>query len=686
MKKLLLFIFLISFIGISQQAYYNDVNLTLTGIPLKNALATKITNSHTKILSYDQAREALKIVDLVPGQADYVYLLYGYSNNTCPTNTANDHRTRNKASFGGGATCEWNREHTYAKSLGNPNLGESGPGADAHHLRASDVSRNSSRGSLKFSSGSGNSGTSGSGWYPGDEWKGDVARMMMYMYLRYGTQCLPSGVTIGTTNSIDSNMINLLLDWNAADPVSTYEDNRNTYLANASNTYGQGNRNPFIDNPNLATKIWGGTSAEDRWNIIPDTEVPSTPTNLAASNITNTTVDLNWTASTDNVAVIQYQIFVNGLLNTTSTINSITISGLTINTQYNFTVYAKDAAGNTSVVSNTETVTTTNFIDSVPPSAITDLIASNVSSTGLNLSWSVPYDYVGVTSYDVFKDGLLLTNVSTNSYIVAGLSSETTYNFTVYAKDAAGNTSLVSNTVSVTTLAAPIAGTSCGTETFTNLGTNATSYLTYNWSGDNAVSWSATDARNDQVISTSKAITLRNGSLTSGIINEGISEITVTTQRVFTGGSGTFNVRINGAIIGTIPYDSTVQTTTLTGFNISGNIVISLTDKASTSDRVAIDNLTWNCYNSTLSTKEFIQDLFSVYPNPITNNKVSIKLNNAIEIKKIEFYNMLGQLIIDKKNPIINNNKVEIDNIPSGMYIVKIKNDSAYSTKRLIVN
>ena len=142
MKKLLLFIFLISFIGISQQAYYNDVNLTLTGIPLKNALATKITNSHTKILSYDQAREALKIVDLVPGQADYVYLLYGYSNNTCPTNTANDHRTRNKASFGGGATCEWNREHTYAKSLGNPNLGESGPGADAHHLRASDVSRN----------------------------------------------------------------------------------------------------------------------------------------------------------------------------------------------------------------------------------------------------------------------------------------------------------------------------------------------------------------------------------------------------------------------------------------------------------------------------------------------------------------------------------------------------------------
>jgi hypothetical protein len=58
------------------------------------------------------------------------------------------------------------------------------------------------------------------------------------------------------------------LQWNAEDPVSQYEDNRNTYLGNASNTYGQGNRNPFIDNPYLATKIWGGTVAQNRWPAV----------------------------------------------------------------------------------------------------------------------------------------------------------------------------------------------------------------------------------------------------------------------------------------------------------------------------------------------------------------------------------------------------------------------------------
>ena len=685
MKKLLLLFYFISLVSFGQQAYYNDVDLTLTGIPLKNALATKIIATHTTFLSYTPGVwEACKVTDLDPDDASKsnVLLIYGYSDTD--GNYVTD-RTRSKNLNGGTAGTQWNREHSYAQSRGVPELGQSGPGSDAHHLRASDITLNGNRGNLMFANGSGTAHAIGGGWYPGDEWKGDIARMMLYMYLRYGTQCLPSNIAIGTTNSVDSNMVNLLLDWNAADPVSAYEDNRNTFH-DSSETYAQGNRNPFIDNPNLATKIWGGTPAEDRWNTVPDTEVPTAPTNLVASNITNTTVDLNWTASTDNIGVSFYEIFKDGTIYTTSATNSVTVTGLTINTQYNFTVYAKDAAGNSSLVSNTATITTTNIIDSTPPNAITDLSSANISSTGLTLNWSVPNDNVGVVSYDIYKDGILLSQVSTNTYNVTGLSPETVYNFTVYAKDAAGNTSLVSNTVNPTTLPTPIAGTSCGTETFTNLGTNASNYTTYNWLGDNGVNWISTDSRNDQVISSSKAITIRNGSLTSGTISEGISEITVTTQRVFTGGSGTFNVRINGAVVGAIPYDATAQTTTLTGFNISGNIVISLTDKASTTDRVSVDNLTWNCYNTNLSTEEFIQDLFSVYPNPTTNNKVTINLNNIIEVNSVEFYSTLGQLIIGLNNPKISNNKIEIDNIPSGMYIVKIKNDTSYSTKRLIVN
>jgi len=253
--------------GAPASPYYNGFDFTQTGTALKNALASKITSTHTKTLTYAQAENALKVADLEPGQTNNVFLLYGFSNNICPASSAddNDHRTRNKNSDGGGNSCEWNREHTYPKSLGNPDLGESGPGADAHHLRSSDVQRNSQRGNLKFATGTGNSKAINGGWYPGDEWKGDVARMMMYMYLRYGARCLPTNVAIGSANAMDSNMRDLLLQWNAEDPVSTYEDQRNIYLGNASNPFGQGNRNPFIDNPYLATLIWGGPVAENRW-------------------------------------------------------------------------------------------------------------------------------------------------------------------------------------------------------------------------------------------------------------------------------------------------------------------------------------------------------------------------------------------------------------------------------------
>lgn len=255
--------------GAPASPYYDGFDFSQNSTELKIALANKLTAMHTTILTYSQARDGLKFTDLDPADATNtnVLLLYGYSDNICPSSTSDDnnHRRRNKDSFGGGATCEWNREHTYARSLGTPNLETTDANSDVHHLRASDVQRNSQRGNLKFGPGSGNSGVVGSFWYPGDEWKGDVARMMMYMYLRYGVQCLPSGVAVGTSNTLDPSMVDLLLQWNAEDPVSEYEDNRNTYLGNNSNTYAQGNRNPFIDNPYLATMIWGGPMAQNRW-------------------------------------------------------------------------------------------------------------------------------------------------------------------------------------------------------------------------------------------------------------------------------------------------------------------------------------------------------------------------------------------------------------------------------------
>lgn len=279
MKKTYSLILLLSvFVGLAQNGapatpYYNGFNWNLTGMALKSALSTKITNTHTTNLTYQQAEDAIKIVDLDPtdGTNTNLLLLYGFSNNSCPTSSTDDkdHRRRDKSFEDTGLAnpCLWNREHTYPRAIGVPDLGSTGPGADVHHVRACDKKRNADRDNDRFFDGSGNSFENGLLWYPGDEWKGDVARMMMYMYLRYDNQCLPTAVAQSgiATAANDSNMVQLFLEWNAEDPVSQYEDNRNTYLGNTSNTYAQGNRNPFIDNPYLATVIWGGPAAQNRW-------------------------------------------------------------------------------------------------------------------------------------------------------------------------------------------------------------------------------------------------------------------------------------------------------------------------------------------------------------------------------------------------------------------------------------
>lgn len=272
----LLLTFSISFAQSNAPAtpYYDGFNWALTGTSLKAALASKITTTHTNLLSYTPGIwEACRATDLDPSNSNNVLLVYGFESGA-DGDVTND-RVRSKTANSGNAG-DWNREHVYAKSLATPilqdggsaNTSSSDAGEDAHHLRSADVQRNATRGNLKFATGSGNSQAVTGGWYPGDEWKGDIARMMMYMYLRYGAQCLPINVGTGSVVATDANMLNLFLQWNVEDPVSAFEDNRNTYHNATTNTYAQGNRNPFIDNPYLATAIWGGTAAENRWPTV----------------------------------------------------------------------------------------------------------------------------------------------------------------------------------------------------------------------------------------------------------------------------------------------------------------------------------------------------------------------------------------------------------------------------------
>lgn len=237
-------------------AYYASVDFTLTEMALKAELADLITSTHTYPTTYSEVWAVLQSSDLDPTNSAVVLLMYGYNDDDA--SVIND-RSRDKDNYGG-STGQWNREHVFPKSLGSPDLGTSGPGSDPHNLRASDVQMNGDRGNKMYANGSGNAGSVGSNWYPGDEWKGDAARIIMYMYLRYGNRCLPSAVTVGSANAIDPAMIDLLLDWNASDDVSTFEINRNNAIYAVL-----GNRNPFIDNPHIANLIWEGALAEDTW-------------------------------------------------------------------------------------------------------------------------------------------------------------------------------------------------------------------------------------------------------------------------------------------------------------------------------------------------------------------------------------------------------------------------------------
>ncbi len=213
------------------------------------------------------------------------------------------------------------------------------------------------------------------------------------------------------------------------------DDNNNQIIAS---TYGRG----------VFTGEFTATST-------PDTEAPTAPSSLAASNITENTIDLNWTASTDNVGVTGYDVYRNGSLIGNSTNTSYQATGLTANTSYSFYVIAKDAAGNSSAQSNTVNATTA-APDTTAPSAPTGLASSNVTDSSVDLNWNASTDNVAVTGYDVYQGGSNIASVTGTSYQATGLSANTAYTFTVRAKDAAGNVSGDSNTVNVTTDSTPV--------------------------------------------------------------------------------------------------------------------------------------------------------------------------------------------------------------------------------------
>ena len=238
----------VSLSGTSASSYYTgsyafDTLSKNSASQILTSLRTLLKTTHTKTTSYDDCKNKADITDCENNSGKMVSLYTSYTTNY------------NASSI--------NREHVWPKSLGG--FKTSGPGADLHHIRPTEITPNSNRGNLKYGNVSGGktstgnasgktAGQYGSYFEPLDNVKGDVARICLYMYVRYGGE---SSYTCGSITTVFQS-VEVLLDWCKLDPVDTWEMGRNEVVQNI-----QGNRNVFIDYPEYAWLLFGKAVPED---------------------------------------------------------------------------------------------------------------------------------------------------------------------------------------------------------------------------------------------------------------------------------------------------------------------------------------------------------------------------------------------------------------------------------------
>ncbi len=593
--------------------YYN--NATGTGYTLKSQLKTIITNGHTwNNNSYDN----LYTIIYPNSDVDNYYEVDGtlldiYTEN--PSGPETSYSIANNI-CGGMISAEgqcYNREHIFPQGFFNNN--DSQPMvSDAHHVIPTDGFVNNGRSNYPFgvvtnvntsySNGSrwgtgNNFGYTGRVFEPIDEFKGDVARMLLYFAVRYEDDWNNMGWSSPSTQNNPLNgtsdqfyetwYVNLLLDWHNNDPVSQREQDRNDVIFQL-----QGNRNPFIDNPAYANAIW---------NPNPDNQAPTAPTNLVASNPTTNSIDLSWTASTDNIGVTSYDIFVDGV-NTTSTSNtSITITVLAANTEFCFTVFAVDAALNTSMSSNQACETT---------------LTGTTTTNELFIS-----EYV--------EDG-------NNKAIEIA-------NFTGAA-------------VSLTdyTLARDVnSGGSFGTP-LQLMGTiqNGDVFVIARGNAPSATIQSAADQ-----LSSADAMSF-NGDDPVGLFKGG------TLLDVFgnVGGMDDFEdvvYRRKSSVAGPT-----------TVFNLSGEWDMF--------PETSLENL--GSHTQILNSNDFDLNEIKVFPNP-AKSRITISLSNSDEAK-VELYNILGNKVLTAR--VVDNQQIGLQHISSGVYLLKIEQAGRFTTKKLIID
>jgi endonuclease I len=675
-----------------------------TGATLKTNLYN-IIKGHTAVTYTPGVWNAYATTDLRPDGKIWDM----YTGSSCVTPTVNFIYVTNSC---GTYTVEgdcYNREHSWPNSWfggvdgtevgGVPGMAADAEGSiaytDLHHVIPTDGFVNYERSAWLFgevstpSSTYSNGSMLGSGSFTGgysgtvfelrDEFKGDIARMYLYMITRYEVDLVSWENRAGSGNwimngttfpGLEQWYIDYLVACHNADPVDQKEMTRNDAVYAI-----QGNRNPFIDHPEYVAAVWGaslstsvstltgfnytegaGPSANQTFTLNGNALVGSG--NIVVSCATNYEISLSsgsGFASSINVpfasGVVTGQpktIYVrlkSGLTAGNYNSETISIAGGSATTIY-VTCSGTVSSGSPTLTGSTTTFTGFTYVEGAGPSTTQtyNLSGTNLSGAPGNITVSCATNYeVSLSSGSGFASSINVayasaTLSSTPIYIrlKAGLSAGN-YNSETVA-NAGGGATTVNVTCSGTVTAA---SSNCANETFANIPTtSSSSYLARTWTGDDGGTWDVSaDARTDQTLN-GKAITIRNSVLTSPSKSGGIGNLSFQTKFPFTETSGSLTIAVNGNTVGTVAYadmsGTTPITKTINGINVGGDIVVTIT---SATARFAIDDLTWTCY--TPSGPEInIQESASSYANASTFAFGSVSMGSSSATKTFTVQNI----------------------------------------------
>ena len=155
----------------------------------------------------------------------------------------------------------------------------------------------------------------------------------------------------------------------------------------------------------------------------------------------------------------------------------------------------------------------------------------------------------------------------------------------------------------------------------------------------------------------------------------------------YSGSAGNLKIFVNDVDTGkTIPYGATGSapiTTTITGINVAGTVEIRLQQNGATSNRVAIDDLSWTCYVPQAAVNENAanKSAISVFPNPVKNGELNVSGKDLNKVDAAHIFDFSGKLVQTIAQPFKNSNKIALKNLPKGVYILK----AGTSTAKFIV-